>query len=240
MFGSGSKKKILEMYQLLPGKAKAAATLVPIFLSLVFISGAHSQEIAKPLFLKTGYSLHAGGPAKRILRGDTPSGLPAQFLVIKKRKIKDVNWVAVRLPRRPNKSIGWIREEKLLLRKARGKLFLSLRHRTLAFFLNGKRVWRTQVVIGKESTPTPRGLFALYDRHRAFDNLRPWVFETTAHSRVLRTFQGSPARIALHGRHDSLWAPWGSASSNGCIRTPDWALRSLRRKAPLGTSIRIR
>lgn len=201
---------------------------------------AGATQLAHSLFMKLPYAKKPGGKESQKLKGITPSGLRASFLVVGKQRIGGTTWVGLRLPSRPNRSVGWVRSERLEIRRSRAKLVLTVRKRKLVLFLGGKRAWRATVVVGKSSTPTPRGLFALYDRHRAWDDLRPWVFETTAHSRRLRTFEGVSARIALHGRHGKLWAPWGTASSNGCIRTPNWALRSIRKRATLGTPIQIR
>lgn len=201
---------------------------------------ARAAEVAEPLFWKTPYSGKPGGKAKGKIKAATRSGIAARFLVVKKRQIKGEDWLGLRLPTRPNRNVGWVEAGDFTVRKARAKLVITLESRTLALFINGDRKWRTEVVVGKPSTPTPKGLFAIHDRYRVDDDFRPWIFETTAHSRKLRRFQGGPARIALHGRHGSLRVPWGIAASNGCIRTPDWALRSIRRHAPPGTPLRIR
>lgn len=215
----------------------AACAIVAFFL---LVSSADARETAEPLFTKTAWSKSPNGKRAGTLLAATNSGLEARYLVLGKEQVGKTTWIALRIPRRPNNIKAWVPLRRLQLRSLRAKLYLSLQKRKLSLFLGGKRVWKTSVVVGKSSTPTPRGSFALWDRYRDFGSMRPWVFTTTAHSRALRTFNGAEARIALHGRHDSLWAPWGTASSNGCIRTPDWALRSIRKRAPLGTLFQVR
>lgn len=201
---------------------------------------AGAAQVAEPLFWKTPYSGKPDGKTKGYLKAATRSGIAARFLVVKERRAEGDEWLGLRLPTRPNRNVGWVRAEDFNVSRAKAKLIVNRDARTLTMFINGDRKWRTEVVVGKPSTPTPRGLFAIHDRHRVRDEYRPWIFETTAHSRKLRWFQGGPARIALHGRHGDLRVPWGIAASNGCIRTPDWALRSIRKQAPPGTPLRIK
>ncbi len=210
--------------------------------ALLWIGPADAQaaRVVESTYLKLPYSTEAGAGERRQVTTLTPTGLKARFLVMKERRIEGSIWFGIRLPTRPNRGLGWVRAERVEVLRSPARLVLSLRSRRLALFLNGKRVWRTRVVIGKARTPTPRGVFGLWDRRRVTGDTKPWIFETTAHSRRLRTFDNGPARIAFHGRHGELDAPWGSASSNGCIRTPDWALRSIRKRAPLGTPIEVR
>lgn len=201
---------------------------------------ARGAQVVESVFLRLPYAKVAGGKEVRQIKALTPSGLRARFLVVKKRNVSGETWFGIRLPKRPNRALAWVRAEKVNLRRSPARLVLSLKSRRLALFLDGRRVWRTSVVVGRSRTPTPRGLFGLWDRRRVRGDTRPWIFETTAHSRRLRSFNGAPARIAFHGRHGKLDAPWGSASSNGCIRTPNWALRSIRKQAALGTPVEIR
>jgi lipoprotein-anchoring transpeptidase ErfK/SrfK len=98
-------------------------------------------------------------------------------------------------------------------------------------------------VIGKPSTPTPRGLFAVYERVRqpAGSELGPWALHLTAHSDTLFDYGGGPGRVALHGRSGPLLAdPLGSAASHGCIRVDNAAIHWLAPHAGPGTPVLIR
>ena len=59
-------------------------------------------------------------------------------------------------------------------------------------------------VVGKPSTPTPAGLFAIAAElpqpspGKNFEGA--WVLPLTAHSEVLRSFEGGDGQVALHGR----------------------------------------
>jgi len=209
---------------------------------------AEAAEIAEPHLFKTRTVTKPGGSKKRTLKAETRSGEIARYLVVKRKKVDGVDWVGLRPPWRGNRAVVWARADQFRIFRAPTRLVLRLKSRVLTLKVGGKVRWRTGVVIGKPSTPTPRGLFALYDRYRVtrtnlgpeWADFRPWVFELTAHSEKLRRFQGGPARIALHGRHGKLRAPLGTARSNGCIRVPDHKLRSIRRNAILGTPILIK
>lgn len=202
-------------------------------------SKASAALIAKPQPGKILLATKAGGPGKRTLTATTPLGRLRGLLVLKQRQLDGVNWLALRTPWRPNRRAMWAPEDSFFLRYTPWRLVVDLSRRKMSFYYQGKLSWSTPVIVGKEQTPTPTGLFALHDFYRASGDLRPFVFQTTAHSRVLRTWYGGEARVALHGRHGSLMAPWGTAASNGCIRTPDWALRKIKRRVTLGMPIRI-
>lgn len=207
---------------------------------LVASSTAQAAEIASPLFWKTAVRSKPDGPAVSRIFAATRSGEHNGFLVLDGREVEGKRWLAVRIGKRPNDRIGWVPARRFEVVPAESRLVISVPERTMTLYLGEKRAWRTLVVVGKPSTPTPRGLFAVHDFYRVDDDLRPWIVETTAHSEVLKRFLGGPARVAIHGRHGALRVPWGIAASNGCIRTPDWALRSIRKHLIPGSPIEIR
>lgn len=209
-------------------------------LALLGAGFASANEIARPNEYSIGYSTTPGGKRAGAIKAETRGGLLAGYLVLERREVDGNQWVAVRLGWRPNDRVGWVRESRVHTIDARYRIRISLKNRTVALLHDGKRLWRNRVVIGRPSTPTPRGLFAIHDYYQVKNDLRPWQIELTAHSEVLDRYKGGPGRVALHGRHGSLRAPLGSRASNGCIRAPDWVLDSIRRKAPIGTPVEIR
>jgi len=95
--------------------------------------------------------------------------------------------------------------------------------------------------MGKPSTPTRRGLFAIDERIRqpAGSELGPWALFLTAHSRILRNYGGGPGRVAIHGRAGPLLAaPLGSAASHGCFLIA--AARRSVTKPPLAAIFAVR
>ncbi len=110
----------------------------------------------------------------------------------------------------------------------------------------GKRVARAQAVIGTSGTPTPTGLLAVASvwRGDANDFLGSWVRPVTAHSQVLKTYDGGDGRVALHGRGGaSLNDALGSAASHGCVRLANHDIARLVRRVGAavlpGTPVRI-
>jgi hypothetical protein len=218
-------------------------TTTALLVSIAFLglaASASAAEIARPLFWKTTVASTPDGPSAGRILAASRSGGPSGFLVVRSRKVEGVEWLALRIGKRPNDRIGWVRSDRFEVVPARGKVVISVAKRTMSLFIGDRRAWTVRVIVGKPSTPTPRGLFGIHDYYRVNDDLRPWVIETTAHSEVLKTFLGGPARVAIHGRHGSLMAPWGTAVSNGCIRSPDWALRSIRKHLPPGSPVQVR
>jgi lipoprotein-anchoring transpeptidase ErfK/SrfK len=136
----------------------------------------------------------------------------------------------VRLPWRPNNAAGWIDGHDVLLASTPWRIAVSRSERTLTLFRLGRPVQRVRVVVGKPSTPTPTGLFAVVDATASNPGefVGSWVLALTAHSDVLQTFDGGDGTVALHGRGGaSLVDPLGSAASHGCIRLANDAIDAL-------------
>jgi lipoprotein-anchoring transpeptidase ErfK/SrfK len=153
-------------------------------------------------------------------------------------------WLRVVLPVRPNGRRGWIPADNAVLQRLRWRLTVSTERRTVSAYRDGRLRRRIRAVVGKPATPTPHGLFAIYEvvpqaDPGGFDG--PWVLHLTAFSDVLRHFGGGPGRVAIHGRAGaSLRDPLGTARSHGCVRIDNADVRFLSRVAVPGTPVRIR
>ena len=79
------------------------------------------------------------------------------------------------------------------------------------------RVFRA--VVGKPSTPTPRGEFFVEEviQLRASDVGAPYALALSARSDVFQEFGGGPGQVALHGLAN-IGGVLGSAVSHGCVR----------------------
>ena len=222
-------------------KKSLAALGVLIAIGLLTATTASAAEIATPIRAKTAFSLKAGAPPlKKKLWGSTYLGNPLRLLVLKDQTFDGVRWLKLRLPERPNNSFAWAREDQFVLSSTPVRIEVDLSERRVSLFWAGEEKWSERIIVGAPATPTPTGQFAIYERYRTGSDLRPWVFETTAHSEALRTFDGGPGRVAMHGRHGALVAPWGTAVSHGCMRMPDKALERIAKQAPIGAPLRIR
>lgn len=156
-------------------------------------------------------------------------------------------WVEVRLPGPPNTLAGWVSARRFVIRPTPWRLVVSRSSRTLTVFRNGRRLRVLAVVVGKPSTPTPRGLFSIVDVWRSEPDafVGSWVLGLTAHSDVLRHFEGGTGEVGIHGRGgESLLDPLGSAASHGCIRLAnrsiDWLVRTVGRGALPGIPVIVR
>ncbi|MDO8189431.1 L,D-transpeptidase [Conexibacter sp. JD483] len=171
------------------------------------------------------------------------NGGEVQLLVLETRRERERTWLRVALPSRPNGSSGWIDADRALLTPTRWRIEVDLRARRLTALRDGRAMRRWAVVIGTAATPTPRGLFAVYERVRQprGSELGPWALHITGHSDVLDDYGGGPGRVALHGRAGALLAdPLGSASSHGCIRMNSADVSWLAARADPGTPVLVR
>jgi hypothetical protein len=142
-------------------------------------------------------------------------------------------WVKLRLPDRPNHAAGWASAGRLLVRPTPWRLSVSLRARTLTVLRAGRTSRIFSVVIGASGTPTPRGLFSIVHVWRSEPGafVGSWVLGLTAHSDVLRHFEGGSGEVGIHGRGGaSLLDPLGSAASHGCIRMANRSIDLLVRR----------
>ena len=149
-------------------------------------------------------------------------------------------WLRVRLPGRPNGSVGWIRKRATAGSATRWHLVLDLSSRRLQVYRNGRGVRAFKAVVGKPSTPTPRGEFFVEEsiRLRAADVGAPFALALSARSNVLQEFDGGPGQIALHGLENVGGVP-GTAVSHGCVRLDNDAMRWLAFRVGPGAPVTI-
>ena len=172
------------------------------------------------------------------------NGGPVDLLVLGARVAANgTTWLRVLLPQRPNGTSGWIDSNLAELTRTPWRIYVSLRARTVSLLRNGRVLDTWNAVIGKPSTPTPPGLYAIYERvpqPSPSDFLGTWALLLTAFSPVLHNFDGGPGEVAIHGRGGaSLLDPLGSARSHGCIRIDNSVVDLLAADAAEGTPVQI-
>jgi hypothetical protein len=204
---------------------------------------AWSARIVYPTVVRAAPS----GGARRVGRLTAVAawnGGEVRLLVLASRRDRDGRlWLRVELPDRPNGRSGWIDADYVQLATVRWRVAIDLHARRAGAFEDGRLVRSWPVVIGTAATPTPRGLFAVYERVRqpADSDLGPWALHLTAHSDTLFDYGGGPGRVALHGRDGDLLAdPLGSRSSHGCVRMDDDVVSWLAARVGPGTPVEIR
>jgi lipoprotein-anchoring transpeptidase ErfK/SrfK len=150
-------------------------------------------------------------------------------------------FLKVLLPGRPNGHTGWIATRKAKTWKTPWHVVVDTRSKRL-FVLKGKRIAHSfPVVVGKSSTPTPRGRFyveeALILPPHSLGS--PYAFALSARSSVFQEFDGGPGQIAIHGIYGIGGTP-GRAESHGCIRATSATLGYMIRRFGTGTPVDIR
>ncbi len=150
------------------------------------------------------------------------------------------SWLRVRLPGRPNGHTGWIASRRTRAGIAEWSLEVRLSTRQVTASRLGTIVRRFPAVVGKRSTPTPRGSFFIEEALALGTSAAggPYALATSARSNVLQEFDGGPGQIALHGR-DNLPGALGTASSHGCIRLSTHAITWLAKRIGAGTPLVI-
>ena len=174
----------------------------------------------------------------------TGNGGPVDLLVLGAHvTANSTTWLKVLLPQRPNGTSGWINSNLVELSRTPWRINVSLPARTVSLLRDGRVLDTWSAVIGKPSTPTPPGLYAIYERvpqPSPNDFLGTWALLLTAFSPVLHNFDGGPGQVAIHGRGGaSLLDPLGSARSHGCIRIDNSAADLIAADAAEGTPVQI-
>jgi lipoprotein-anchoring transpeptidase ErfK/SrfK len=138
------------------------------------------------------------------------------------------DWVRVRLPGRPNGRSGWIVRRGTLASTTRWHIVIDVTTRRVIVYRSGRVVRTVKAVVGKPSTPTPRGQFFVEEaiQLRATDVGAPFALALSARSEVLQEFDGGPGQIALHGL-DNVGGIPGTAVSHGCVRLANAMMRWL-------------
>ena len=164
-------------------------------------------------------------------------------LVLILARVRDADgraWLKVRLPVRPNGSVGWIpRSAAGQIRRLTSWLRIDTRARTLRLVRDGKVILRAQIGVGRRQWPTPRGEFYVRSRlsgRRLGAIYGPLAFGTSATSDVLTDWPGG-GFIGIHGTNQ----PWliGGRVSHGCIRLRNADIVRLGRRLQIGTPITI-
>jgi lipoprotein-anchoring transpeptidase ErfK/SrfK len=148
------------------------------------------------------------------------------------------SWLRVRLPGRPNGHAGWISANRTRQTTTPWQLRLKLSTRWLTVYRGGHVRRQFRAVIGKPSTPTPRGSYFIEEALSlaSYEAGGPFALATSARSNVFQEFEGGPGQIGIHGTNNLSGAP-GSAASHGCIRLRTAAITWLARRVGAGVPL---
>jgi lipoprotein-anchoring transpeptidase ErfK/SrfK len=167
----------------------------------------------------------------------TEFGSPRTLGVVRHRG----RWLAVVSTTRPNSRLGWVRARAVRVKSTRVSLVLDLSRRRLVLREGDRVVRRMTVGVGRPSSPTPTGRFAVTDklpgsRYGSFYGC--CIVALSAHQTHLPAGWTGGDRIAIHGTNAP--STIGVASSAGCAHARDADLRVLMRRVPLGAPVFIR
>jgi L,D-transpeptidase-like protein len=181
-----------------------------------------SQGVAELLFKHHAYrSPSASSPVLGVLPARTPiTGEPTTLPVLRRAVgVGSRHWLKVRLPGRPNGATGWIARGGTTEFDTGWHLMISLGRRRIWVYLHGRLLRTFAAVVGKPSTPTPSGNFFVEETIAMPPTAAggPFALALSARSDALRTFEGGPGQIAIHGRN-LLGGTLGQPESHGCVR----------------------
>lgn len=205
------------------------------------------------LHLKVSTQPSATAPRLVVLGTATNYGLPTTLLTDSSTSQDAPGWIRVIVPfRKPNETIGWVRETDVTLSTTPYAINISLSQHTLVLLNAGQPVLSTSVIIGAPTSATPTGRFYLTDPVNCNEPLVPgypvgrcsgaygaFAIGTSGLSEVLDSFGGTIPQIAIHGTSlpDS---ELGKDLSNGCVRMPNDVILAIAKITPLlGTPVTI-
>lgn len=182
-----------------------------------------------------------GSPRVGRLRLYTEDRLPEVYLVLRQyTDVKGREWAEIRVPKRPNGRVGWVRREALgpyntntqQLVINRATLRATLYHR-------GSVIWSAPVGVGASATKTPAGRFYVREKFR-FKNAPVYgtrAIGTSAYAPSLSDWPGGGV-IGIHGTNEPALIP--GRVSHGCVRVRNRDIARLYRLIELGTPILVR
>jgi hypothetical protein len=173
------------------------------------------------------------------LRPYTESGWPEVYLVL--RRWVDASgqkWIEVRLPMRPNGTVGWVRRGALgPFHLVTTELHVDRERFRATLYRDGRAIWSSPIGVGRPGMPTPAGRFWVTERLTSYASpfYGPIAFGTSDYSTLSEWPKGGV--VGIHGTDQPYLIP--GAISHGCIRVPDDALMRLAQLMPIGTAVRI-
>jgi lipoprotein-anchoring transpeptidase ErfK/SrfK len=147
-------------------------------------------------------------------------------------------WYHVRLPIRPNGTVGWVRGDQVQTRDLRERIVVDLSTHRLRRIAAGDTIDTISIGTGAPTTPTPPGRFFVWAHVPTGEPHGPYgVFALglSGFSDVITDWVGG-GRLAIHGTDDPN--DRGLDVSHGCVRVFNPQMARLT-DVPLGTPVWI-
>jgi lipoprotein-anchoring transpeptidase ErfK/SrfK len=193
--------------------------------------------VARPRGSSIALHSSARGPVVARLGTTTEFGSPLRLGVVKDRG----RWLGVVSTRLPNGRLGWVKRSEVYLGTTEISLELDLSSRRLLVKRGDTVVRRMVVGVGRPSSPTPQGRFAVTDKLSGYRYSAAYgccIVALSAHQPNLPAGWTGGNRIAIHGTNDA--SSIGVASSAGCPHAGYADMQALMRRVPLGAPVFIR
>jgi hypothetical protein len=237
-----------------PGLGRGAATFAVVALAVVAgllsaVGSAHAAAVpsSQPLALLLTDHATRSAPGPRAHRTGSVSarrpltGVHTVLPVLGRATASDGSrWLHVGLPGRPSGHSGWIAAGATRAGSTGWAIVVRLAARQVVVYERGHVARRFSAIVGKPSTPTPRGRFFVEESEALSPAAAgsPFALATSARSSVLQEFDGGPGQIALHGI-GQLPGAMGTAASHGCVRLSTPAITWLARRIGAGVPVRV-
>jgi lipoprotein-anchoring transpeptidase ErfK/SrfK len=177
------------------------------------------------------------GPRLWRVRQETDFGTPTVLAVVDERG----GWLRVMEKQLPNGSTGWIRASAAGIVHSPWSMRADLSERLVEVSRDGRVVRRIRVGVGKPTTPTPLGRFAVTDKlHYSSPNpsYGCCVLALTGRQPLVPSQWPDGLRMAIHGTSDP--GTIGAPASLGCLRASEADMRWLVRRLYLGSILTIK
>ncbi len=231
------------------GGAGLAAVLVAAAIACAFVAPAAAAPTpaSQPLVAllhdhvaRTGPSAQAGRIESIASRRPLTRARTVLPILGRASSRKGGSWLYVRLPGRPNSHKGWISTNRTKLTSTGWRILIELSSRRVTVYYGDRARRHFRAVVGKPSTPTPRGSFFIEEALAlsSYETGGPFALATSARSNVFQEFEGGPGQIGIHGTNN-LTGALGTAASHGCIRLGTRAITWLARRIGAGIPLTI-
>lgn len=141
---------------------------------------------------------------------------------------------------RPNGLTGWITKRATASAATSWHVVVTISERQVLAYRDGRLVRVFKAIVGKPSTPTPRGEFFVEEvvQLPAGGAGAPFALALSSRSDVFQEFAGGPGQTALHGLAN-IGGVLGTAVSHGCVRLDTVAIRWLAERIGNGVPVTV-
>jgi lipoprotein-anchoring transpeptidase ErfK/SrfK len=189
--------------------------------------------LRRPTVLRTA----PGGRRVARLTKRTEWGSPRVLATLEQKN----GWLKVIATQLPNGRYGWIPMSAAQLVANPWAVTADLSARRVTVKKNGRVVRRFRVAVGKPSTPTPSGRFAVTDKLELMGGSAAYgccALALSGHQPHISQGWRGGDRIAIHGTRQAHTI--GTAASFGCLRARDRDALWIVKNVFLGTVVELR